>query len=157
MGTYDIFPTKEGVEPKNVGRATVPDSLKAELKRQAEREGGSVSQERDLDLVHDLDTRGTETRIREDKTARWKRALTARSAQSRASSQLDARPRDNTSELGDRYARLMSKINAAQATKAANKQRRRSSSRSRESNLPIQLPTIELVQDPIGVRRVGGL
>ena len=140
VGTWDVMPLDNDVTFTRTGRVTIPDSVKTELKRAAQRKGEAVSTVQTLRYDHDIDTRGTETK------ATGRRARTTAET---AISRLDS----NNKWAGIKDA-VIGKVAKQRASKK--KQQRRSRSRDREMRGPTAIPEITIVQESFG-RRVGGL
>ena len=61
VGAWDVVPNNDGVQVEASGRVTVPESIKAQLKAQAEQTGEPTTTTATHRVQHDLDTRETDT------------------------------------------------------------------------------------------------
>ena len=62
VGTWDVLPSNESVEIARNRRVTIPNSVREQLRRQAEQTGEPASLEASVRFDHDIDTRETVAR-----------------------------------------------------------------------------------------------
>ena len=145
VGTWDVMPTDDGVVVTNGQRVSVPEGIKDQLVREAERTEEPVSKTATLRYQHDLDTRETEYRMNTPSAAEMAETLRERSRQ-RGDGKLDPR-----------YQMLADAMKAQAQEKRGQSRRRRAGNRTRENQPTYSLPQIVITQEPISRRRIGGL
>ena len=59
VGSWTVLPGRDDVQANGSGRVTIPDNMRAALKRKAEETGETASATASLRYTHDLDTRNT--------------------------------------------------------------------------------------------------
>ena len=174
FGSWDVTPGQDGVDvARNAEEREIPipPHIKAQLRKEAEREGRAVSSTKKVVYSHDLDSRETETRVNRSKGARVPENGSAResvSEQNGARVPEDGAAREGVSknaaregvskngaaseELDPRFQKILElQAKAAQGRKSG--QRRRASRRADEKMPSYKLPEIVIVQNGGGWRR----
>ena len=93
VGAWDVVPNNDGVDVTQSQRVSVPESVKAQLRREAERTGGPVTRVTTMRYQHDLDTRDTSARVNLPSPAAMGRALEAQNSKGEG-------------DLNDRYKQM---------------------------------------------------
>ena len=145
VGTWDVTPGADGVAFTNGERVSIPEGVKAQLRKEAEETGEMASTTTTLRYNHDLDSRETDESVSKPSrinTPEMRNALRR------------AKDRPQGGELDGRYQELARLLRAQQQPKAG---KHRSASRRKEKQGGYKLPQIVVIQEPTSTRRLGGL
>ena len=148
VGSWTVTPSRDDVQANGSGRVTIPDNMRAALKRKAEETGETASSTAALTYTHDLDTRSTRVaRKRPPANVMVQRALAANGGK-------------QAGALSPKYQRALDRILERQENKAKNNRKGRRRGRRRNDSVkqgPVVLPTVQVryVESPTGVRGSG--
>ena len=145
VGTFDVIPTDNGVQASNVGRLTTPDSVKAQLRAEAQRTGETATQTTRLRYTHDLDTHETDARAPRRSYA----SLATKLAKNGAAQPAGAlSPR-----MQKAYEKMTRSLQRGKSDRAT--RRRARGSATREKERAYKMPEIVIIQDAAPLSRGG--